>query len=136
MVMVNIFAIEVGLIGGNISNPSKFNYGISGGSGMFIPMLKFELEFYQLAESTRKGLTTGIKFRPKLGKLAPFMIVGAGTEMEKITFQLSEYDFFTFIGGGIHYFAIRNLSLRLDVRFLNFSAANRTRLEAGIFFHL
>ena len=136
IVTLNISPIEVGLIGGNISNPSEFNYGLSGGSGFFVPMLKFELEFYQLAESTWKGLTTGIKFRPKFGKLAPYMIVGAGTELEKITFKFSEYEFFTFIGGGIHYFAIRHLSLRLDVRFQNFSAVNRTRLEVGIFFHL
>lgn len=134
--VLKIFPIEVGLIGGNISNPSEFNYGLSGGSGLIIPMLKFELEFYQMAETNFKALTAGLKLRPKFGKLAPYIIVGAGTELDKFTFKFSEYEFFTFFGGGIHYFLIRNVSIRLDIRFQSFSAANKTRLEAGVFFHL
>jgi len=136
ILVLNIFPIEVGLIGGNISNPSEFNWGFSGGSGMLIPMLKFELEFYQMVETNFKGLTAGVKLRPKFGKLAPYIIIGAGTELEKINLKFSEHEYFTFFGGGIHYFAIRNLSIRLDIRFQNFSDINRTRFEAGIFFHL
>jgi hypothetical protein len=76
------------------------------------------------------------KLRPKFKKVAPFVLVGVGTTFEKINFDFDQYEFFTLIGGGIHYYLGGFFSLRLDIRFQNFSDENRTRFGLGIFFHL
>jgi hypothetical protein len=135
------FAFEFGVTGGIMSkSSSNFNYGIAGGTGFMIPMLKFEFEFYKMkgAEPPDRPsvITAGIKFRPKFGKLTPYGIIGVGGEFEYLTFNFGKYDKFTFIGGGAHLFFSDMISIRADIRFLNFSASNRIRFSGGIFFHL
>ncbi len=135
------FALEFGVTGGIMDkSSSKFNYGIAGGIGFVIPMLKLEVEFYKMsgAELPDKPsvITAGIKFRPKFGKLAPYGIIGVGGEFERWTFDFGEYDKFTYIGGGIHLFISAMISIRADIRLLNFSDSTRTRFSGGIFFHL
>ena len=77
LLALNLFSVEVGIIGGRVTNPSEFNYGISGGSGLFVPLLKTEIEFYPLTESVENVLCASLKIRPKFGKFAPFAAVGA-----------------------------------------------------------
>ena len=89
-----------------------------------------------LAPNVPPVITAGIKFRPKFGKLAPYGIIGVGGEFEHLTFNFSKYDKFTFIGGGAHLFFSDMISIRTDIRFLNFSDSTRTRFSGGIFFHL
>ncbi len=136
-----LFSIELGLIGGNISNPSHGFYGLSSGSGFFVPMLKIEFELYRKTKTEdpefANTASAGIKFRPGFGPFMPYAVVGVGAEFKKFTldFGKDKYDFFTFIGGGVHYKVAGMISLRADIRFLNFSDYNRTRLSAGVFFH-
>jgi hypothetical protein len=133
---LNLLSVELGLIGGKMSNPSEFNYGLSGGFGLFIPFLKMELEFGPLSESELNVLTAALKIRHKFGKLAPFAAVGVGTQFEKLGFDFDQYEFFTSIGGGVHLYFASLFSVRVDIRFQNFSDRNRIRFGAGIFFHL
>ena len=136
---VGLFSFEIGLIGGTITEPSHSVYGLSAGMGFLIPMLKFEVEVFKVHEAEFPQLpniiTGGIKLWPKMGKFSPYAIVGIGTEFEKLEFDFDEYERFTFIGGGVHYSIAGMISLRADVRFLNYSGFNRTRLTGGIFIH-
>jgi hypothetical protein len=133
---VNLMSVELGLIGGKMTNPSEFTYGLSGGSGLFFPLLKMEIEFTPLTESDANVLTASLKIRPKFGKFAPFAAVGAGVQFEKLNFDFGEYEFFTSIGGGLHMYFGGLFSIRLDVRFQNFSDRNRIRFGVGAFFHI
>ncbi|MCP5046791.1 MAG: hypothetical protein GY940_06445 [bacterium] len=134
-----LFSFEIGLIGGNITKPSHSVYGLSAGMGFLIPMIKFEIEVFKVHEAEAPQLqniiTGGIKLRPKMGKFSPYAIIGIGTEFEKLEFDFDQYEKFTFIGGGVHYNVAGMVSLRADVRFLNYSDYNRTRLTGGIFIH-
>ena len=130
------FSFEFGMLAGVISKPSKLTYGLSAGAGFIVPMLKFEAEIYKISDTEHDGLTFGIKFRPKFGKLSPYAILGVGTEYKKFDFRTSSYKWFTFVGGGLHIRLMGSASLRLDVRYLNFSKKSRVRLTAGIFIHL
>lgn len=134
-----LFSFEAGITIGTITKPSRLNYGLSGGMGFLVPMVKFELEIYRKADTVapevQNAVTGGIKFRPKMGKFAPYAIVGFGTEFSGLGFDFDDYESFTFIGGGVHYYAAGMISLRADIRFLNYSGYNRTRLSAGLFFH-
>lgn len=130
------FALDLGLVAGSISRPSSFCYGISAGSGTVVPMLKFEFEGYRIKETGWNSLSAAVKFRPKFGIFAPYAVLGAGGEFEKLNFKFSEYNFYTFIGGGVHLFFTSMISLRADLRFLNLSATNRTRISGGLFIHL
>ena len=135
-----LFSMELGVIGGNISNPSHLNYGLSGSFGFLIPMVKFEFEYTRQANTEDpefpNAFTGGIKFRPSFGRLMPYAVVGIGTEFRSFNLDFDEYESFTFIGGGVYYKMMAVFSLRADIRFLNFSGYNRTRLSAGIFFHI
>jgi hypothetical protein len=133
---LNTFALDIGLIAGSVSQPSSFFYGLSFGSGTIIPMLKFEFEGCRIQESGMNTLSAAVKFRPKFGRFAPYAVLGAGGEFEKLTFHFSQYDFYTFVGGGLHLFFTSMFSLRFDLRFLHFSALNQTRISGGIFLHL
>jgi len=133
---LNCFALDLGLVAGSISRASSFTYGISAGSGTIVPMLKFEFEGCRIRESAWNSLSAAVKFRPKFGIFAPYAVLGAGGEFEKLNFKFSEYNFFTFIGGGFHLFFTSMFSLRADLRFLHLPTADRTRISAGIFIHL
>jgi hypothetical protein len=134
------FAFELGVTGGVMSkSSSNFNYGIAGGTGFMIPMLKLEFEFYKMAGAEPPDkpnvITAGIKFRPKFGKLAPYGIIGVGGEFERLTFNFGKYDKFIFVGGGMHLFFSNMISIRGDIRFLNFSGSSRIRFSGGVFLH-
>jgi hypothetical protein len=137
---VHLHSIEVGAIVGNISKPSRLNYGLSAGMGFLVPMVKFEIEVYRLANTEAlelpNAITGGVKFRPKFGKFAPYAVVGFGAEFKRIGLDFDEYESFTFLGGGLHIFVTGMISIRGDVRFLSYSGYNRTRLSAGLFLHL
>ena len=130
------FALDLGLVAGSISRPSSFTYGVSVGSGTIVPMLKFEFEGCRISETGWNSLSAAVKFRPKFGIFAPYAVLGAGGEFEKLNFKFSEYNFYTFIGGGFHLFFTSMLSLRADLRFLRLPDADRTRISGGIFLHL
>lgn len=133
---LNAFALDAGLIAGSISQPSSFFYGLSIGSGTIIPMLKFEFEGCRIKETGMNALSAAVKLRPAFGKFAPYAVLGAGGEFEKLTFHTSEYEFYTFFGGGLHIFFTSMFSLRFDLRFLHFSAVDQTRISGGLFLHL
>jgi hypothetical protein len=69
-------------------------------------------------------------------RLAPYGIIGVGCEYMRFNFRFSEYRWFTYIGGGVHFFLNDLISLRGDIRWQNFSDMNKTRLCAGIFVHI
>jgi len=134
-----LFSFEAGLTIGTVTNPSRTNYGLSGGMGFLVPMVKFEIEIYRKSDTEaldpKNAVTTGIKFRPRLGKFGPYAVIGIGTEFNSLGFDFDEYENFSFIGGGVHYYLAGIISLRADIRFLNYSGYNRTRFTAGLFFH-
>ena len=132
----NLCGYEFGIIAGTINKPSSFNYGLSGGMGFIVPMLKFEVELYKKSGTDYDALTGGVKFRPKLGKISPYAILGIGTEFKKFDFHSNNYDGFTFFGGGVHIHLVGPASFRVDFRYLNFSFVNRVRLTGGIFINL
>jgi len=133
---LNAHALDLGVIAGSISQPSSFFYGLSAGSGTIIPMLKFEFEGCRISETGWNSLSAAVKFRPKFGIFAPYAVLGAGGEFEKLNFKFSDYNFYTFIGGGFHLFFTSMVSLRADLRFLHLADADRTRISGGIFIHL
>ena len=136
------FAFEVGLTGGSMSKSSDsgFHYGLAAGTGFLIPMVKFEFEWYKMKDTEfldkPNTVSVGVKFRPKFGKFAPYAIIGVGGEFDRLNFDFGDYDKFTFIGGGCHFFAAHMVSIRADLRFLNFSDINKTRFSAGVFIHI
>lgn len=137
-----LHAFEVGVTVGSMSKTldSGFHYGFAGGTGMLIPMLKFEVEYYKMKEEMpldrSNTLSLGIKFRPKFGHFAPYGIIGVGGEFDNFGLKFSKYNKFSFFGGGVHVFIKGMLSLRGDIRFLNFSDSTRTRFSAGVFIHI
>jgi len=135
---VSLLGFEIGAFGGNITKPSHLTYGISAGTGLFVPMLKVEFEYFRIHNTELpelpNAMTLGIKFRPKLGNISPYGVVGIGSEFETFGFDLDEK--FTFIGGGIHLYLNGMVSFRADIRFLNYSGFNRTRFTGGVFLHI
>lgn len=132
-------ATEIGLTAGMESNESHFTYGLSGSFGFLLPVLELEVEGYRMTGTGYNempgGLTCGVKFRPNLGLISPYGVVGVGAEMESIDFDFGEMEKYTFIGGGIYYKVVPVIALRADIRFLNFSGYNRLRLTGGVFIH-
>jgi len=133
---LNAFALDLGLIAGSVSQPSSFVYGLSAGSGTIVPMLKFEFEGWRIKDTGWDTLSAAVKFRPKFGVFAPYAVLGAGGEFEKLDFHFGDYRFYTFAGGGFHLFFASMFSLRFDLRFLHFSDLNQTRISGGFFIHL
>ena len=133
---LNVCALEVGLFAGSSSHPATFTYGLSAGVGSIVPKLSLEVEGWKLKEQGLTALSGALKFRPKLGKFAPYLVIGVGTEFEKISFQFIQYHTYSMIGGGAHLFFSDMFSLRFDLRFLHFSDVKRTRFNGGIFIHL
>ncbi|MBU4408659.1 MAG: hypothetical protein KJ772_08155, partial [Proteobacteria bacterium] len=101
-----------------------------------VPLLKFEFEGYRIGESGWNSLSAAVKFRPKFGRFAPYAVLGAGGEFEKLNFRFSEYRFYSMVGGGLHIFFTSMFSLRFDLRFLHFSDIDKTRISGGFFLHL
>jgi hypothetical protein len=136
---ITLFPVEAGVFVGTVTNPSHMTYGLSGGMGFLLPLVKFEFELCRQSgtedDEKPNTLSAGIKFRPKFGKFWPYAVVGVGTEFRRFSLDFNKFDTFTFIGGGIHYKLLAVLSLRADLRFLNYSEFNRTRLSAGLFVH-
>lgn len=136
LLSLNAFALDLGIVAGSSSQPASLFYGISVGSGTFVPLLKLEFEGWRIDETGMKSLSAAVKVRPKFGAFAPYVAAGAGAEFARLNFRFSEYDFYTFIGGGVHIFVASILSLRADLRFLNLPGANKTRISGGVFIHL
>ncbi len=134
--VMDLSALDLGLIAGSISQPSSFCCGFSVGSGTVVPLVKFEFEGYRIRKTGMNSLSAAVKLQPKFGKLAPYALLGAGSEFEKMNFRFSEYDFYTFFGGGLHVIFNSLVSLRADLRFLHFSDLNKTRISGGFFIHL
>jgi len=134
-----LFSFEGGFIVGSINKPTRTLYGLSGGTGLLIPMLKLEVEAYKLSgtEPLEHSTTVsiGVKFRPKFGRFAPYAVVGIGSEFDSFTFDSDKRGNFTLLGVGVHMYIAGMISLRGDIRFLNFSSYTRARLSAGIFVH-
>jgi hypothetical protein len=139
-VSTGLFSLELGVIGGNISNPSHLNYGLSTSLGFLVPLVKFEFEYTRKADAEElefpNSFSGGIKFRPSFGRFMPYAVVGIGTDFRSINLDFDEYESYTFIGGGIYYKMMAVFSVRADIRFLNFSGYNRTRLTAGLFLQI
>jgi hypothetical protein len=136
LLSLNALALDLGLVAGSLSHPAGFTYGLSAGSGTIVPMLKFEFEGCRISESGWNTLSAAVKFRPKFGIFAPYAVLGAGGEFEKLNFHFSNYRFYTFAGGGFHIFFTSMFSLRFDLRFLHFSDLDKTRISGGFFIHL
>jgi hypothetical protein len=134
-----LFSFEGGFIVGTINKPAHTIYGLSGGTGILIPMVKLEVEAYKLSGTDpleySNTLSIGVKFRPKFGRFAPYAVVGIGTEFDTFSFDSDKRANFTLLGGGVHMYLAGMISLRGDIRFLNFSSYTRARLSAGIFVH-
>ena len=96
-------------------------------------MLKFEFEGCRIKETGWNSLSAAVKFRPKFGIFAPYAVLGAGGEFEKLNFHFSDYRFYTFIGGGFHLFFTSMFSLRFDLRFLHFSDARPDPHQRRVF---
>jgi len=75
----SVFSIEMGLIAGSSTNPSEAIYGISACSGIIVPLLKFEVEYYNLEKRKFEALTIGVKLRKRFRKLAPYGVIGVGS---------------------------------------------------------
>jgi len=129
-------AVEIGFIAGTLNNPGGFSYGLSSGGGFIVSLIRFEIEIYKITNSDYKGISGSMKVRPKFGKFAPYAVLGFGTDYATFNFKFDQYRSFTFIGGGLHLFLGDMLSFRFDLRFLNYTDINKTRLSAGIFIHL
>ncbi|MBN2347172.1 MAG: hypothetical protein JXO51_12390 [Candidatus Aminicenantes bacterium] len=136
LVSLHSSALDLGVVAGSVGRPSSFLYGLSLGSGTFVPLVKLEFEGTRTSETGWNSLSAAVKVRPKFGRLAPYALLGAGGEFAKLSFRFSEYDFYTFVGGGLHLFFAPIISLRADARFLHFSGLNRTRISGGVFIHL
>lgn len=125
--------VELGVIGGPVGNPQTFVYGFSVGSGLIVPMLKIEFEGFRLINEPGNYLTVGVKLRPKIGKIAPYGVLGAGVGFDRLNFNFDEYRFFTLYGFGTYLFMGDILAFRVDIRWIDLSAGNRFRLTAGIY---
>lgn len=136
LLTVNSIAVEFGLIAAKNTEPSATTLGFSAGAGLFIPMVKFEFEMMKQTDISFKEMAVGVKIRKKVGSIAPYVVIGAGTRYEKFSITFSGYDYFTYIGGGLHYYILHLFSLRADVRYQSYSDVNNVRLSIGIFAHL
>ena len=136
LLAVEASALEVGAIAGSISSPGTFFYGLSAGLGIIVSVIRLEFEGCQIREWEMNSLSAAIKFRPKFGKLAPYVLLGAGGEFEKLNFEFSQYSFYSMLGCGLQLMFSSRFSLRADLRWLHFSDQDQTRISGGIFIHI
>jgi len=130
------FPVEFGLLAGKNTAPSSTTFGFSAGMGFLVPMVKFEFEMMKQSEMEFKEFGVGVKVRKKIGSFAPYVVIGAGTKFNDFSVIFSGYDYFTYIGGGMHYYILHLFSLRFDLRYQSYSEANNIRLSVGIFAHI
>ncbi len=130
------FSVEFGLLAGRNTTSSKTTLGFSAGMGFFIPMVKFEFEMMKQSEAEFKEFGVGVKIRKKIGNFAPYVVIGAGTKFNDFSIIFSGYDYFTYIGGGMHYYIFYIFSLRFDLRYQSYNDKNNIRLSVGIFAHI
>jgi len=131
-----ILPIEFGFIAGKNTKPSASTLGFSVGSGFFVPMVKFEFELMKQKSIGFTDMQAGLKIRKKFGKFAPYAVIGAGARFEKFSIIFSNYDYFTYIGGGTHFYIFHLVSLRFDIRYQSYSKENNVRLSIGLFAHI
>ena len=131
-----LFSVEFGFLAGKNTEPSNTTLGFAAGMGLLIPMVKFEFELMKQNNTDLKAIGVGIKIRKKIGSLAPYVVIGAGTRFEKFSITFSNYDYYTYIGGGTHFYVLPLLSLRFDVRYQSYRDTNNVRLSVGAFAHL
>lgn len=136
VLFVHAYPMEMGVIGGTINKPSENFYGLSASFGFFVPLLKVEVEYWTMTDRGWEAVTSALKLRKKFGRIAPYAVLGVGAEFESFTLDNDKYDSFMFVGGGIHFSITELFSIRGDIRFLNFSGFNKTRLSVGLFLHL
>lgn len=129
-------SIELGFILGDINKSTGLCYGVSVGSGMIIPIVKFEFEYYKIADSDYKALTTGLKIKPRIGDFSPYAVLGVGTDFIKFNLVLDDYRKFAFYGAGLYYYFLKMLSVRIDLRILNYSEFSNTRISGGIYINI
>jgi hypothetical protein len=130
-----IQAIEAGIHAGLVTRPNTANAGLSITMGFIVPLLRFECEYFNIYDVNRKSLNGGIRFMPKLSHVAPYLILGLGTEFAKINFDFKDYAGYSFLGGGLHIFMIEFMSLRLDCKYLNYRHFDRIKFSGGLVFH-
>ncbi len=132
-----VFNVELGGIIGNVTNPDGLIYGVSVGSGIIIPMIKFEVELLNINNSEYKSGGLAVKFRPRLGRIAPYIVAGVGVEFKNfIDFNKNNYLENTFYGTGFYYYFNRMFSIRVDYRAYNFSNHTKSRITGGFFVNL
>ncbi len=131
-----LLPFEFGLIAGKNTKPSQTTLGFSAGMGLLIPMVKFEFELMKQNSTDQKAAGVGLKIKKKVGKFAPYVVIGAGTRFEKFSVTFKNYDYFTYIGGGAHFNMLQFFSLRFDVRYQSYSEENNVRFSIGVFAHL
>ncbi len=132
----SLHAVDFGFIAGKNSKPSASTWGISAGSGFFVPLVKLEFELLNQKDLGLKDVSVGLKVRKKIGKFAPYAVIGAGAKFETFSITFKDYDYFTFIGGGTHFYIMDLFSLRFDLRYQSYSEINNVRLSAGVFVHI
>ena len=131
-----VLPVEFGFLAGKNTKPSDTTLGFSAGTGLIIPMVKLEFELMKQNDAELNVAGVGIKIRKKVGKFAPYAVIGAGTRFDKFSITFSGYDYFTYIGGGTHFYILQLFSLRFDVRYQSYSEENNVRFSVGIFAHI
>ena len=129
-------ALELGAMVGNTTPSTSFFYGLSAGIGLPLPLLKVEIEACRNGESAANTVSAGVKVRLKWKAVAPYLVLGAGVQFTALTFDFSDYQGMSFIGGGLHIFPARMFSIRLDIRWQKYSDDRRTVISAGFFIHI
>ncbi len=132
---LNIGALNLGFMAGTVSKPSRTFWGVSGQMGMIVPALKLELEWMRFPEDEMFNLHAGIMFRPKTGKFSPYGVLGVGTSYDKIGNMFKRDNNYVYFGFGSHLFLISLLSVRADLRFLNYKDDHYFRISGGLFVH-
>jgi len=127
---------ELGVIGGRIDGPAEYHIGFSAGAGFFLPFLKLEVEYIRLLDTGFSDVSLGLKFRSKVGSVAPYGVAVVGARMKPLGLDLGEYDWFVAIGAGIHLYLKGFLSLRGDIRYAPWEGGGRLRFGLGLFFHI
>lgn len=131
-----MYSIEFGFLADKNTEPSGTALGFSAGMGLIIPLLKFEFELMKKKNTGIDTIGFGLKIRKKIGKFAPYAVIGAGARFDKFSITFSNYNYYTFVGGGTHLYFLHFFSLRFDVRLQSYNSNNNVRFSIGAFAHL
>lgn len=129
-------ALNLGLHCGVIGKPATITYGLSLETGLLIPFCKLEFEGAKRIDTEEKHISAAILFNPRFRTIRPYISFGLGTEFKRLDLHFNRYRGFSFFGGGVHFYFSELLSLRFDLRRLNYGDLSRLRLSAGLFAHL